>query len=71
MTDWLARAMAAFAMAAQVRFVGAEDNLQWWLSFILGSTTNTPTDRSTASRAAERGATGEGSTSRPSSVAEG
>lgn len=34
--------------------------------------TDTPTDRSTAeSRAAERGATGEGSTSRPSSVAEG
>lgn len=38
MTDWLARAMAAFAMAAQVRFVGAEDSLQWWLSFIIGST---------------------------------
>lgn len=33
--------------------------------------TDTPTDRSTASRAAEREATGEGSTSRPSSVAEG
>lgn len=34
--------------------------------------TDTTQDRSTAeSRAAERGATGEGSTSRPSSVAEG
>lgn len=33
--------------------------------------TDTPTDRSTASRAAERGATGEGYDSRPSSVAEG
>lgn len=33
--------------------------------------TDTETDRSTASRAAERVATGEGSTSRPSSVAEG
>ena len=37
-TDWLARAMAAFAMAAQVRFVGAEDSLQWWAALIGGST---------------------------------
>ena len=36
--DWLARAMAAFAMAAQTRLVGAEDSFQWWASLIGGST---------------------------------
>lgn len=38
MTDWLARAMAAFAMAAQTPLLGAEGTLHWWALLIGGST---------------------------------